>query len=153
MLLSITLILHSLLRWVVLATGVAAAVRGIMGGKGKTWTAADSRAGLLFVTVLDLQFLLGLLLYVFLSPTVRTAFVNIGAAMKDPMLRFFLVEHAAGMIIAITLAHIGRARTKKALPDDRKFRAAAIFYTLALVVILLSIPWPGMPAGRPLWPW
>ena len=72
--LSITLILHSLLRWVVLATGLAAAARGFMGGKGRAWTAADSRAGLLFVTVLDLQFLLGLLLYLFLSPTVRTAF-------------------------------------------------------------------------------
>jgi hypothetical protein len=124
-----------------------------MGGKGKAWTAADSRAGLLFITALDLQVLLGLLVYVFLSPTVRTAFVNIGAAMKDPMLRFFVVEHAVGMIIAIVLAHIGRARTKKAVPDDRRFRAAAIFYTLALIMILLSIPWPGMPAGRPLWPW
>jgi hypothetical protein len=151
--LSITLILHSLLRWVVLLTGITAAARGFMGGKGKSWTAADSRAGLLFIAVLDLQFLLGLLLYVFLSPTVRTAFVNFGAAMKDPMLRFFAVEHVLGMIVAITLAHIGRARTKKATPDDRKFRAAAVFYTLALVVILLSIPWPGMPAGRPLWPW
>ena len=151
--LSITLIVHTLLRWVVLLTGIAAAARGIMGGKGKAWTAADSRAGLLFIAVLDLQLLLGLLLYLFLSPTVRTAFVNIGAAMKDPMLRFFLVEHMAGMLVAITLAHIGRARTKKATSDDRKFRAAAVFYTLALVVILLSIPWPGMPAGRPLWPW
>lgn len=151
--LSITLILHSLLRWVVLLTGIAAVARGFMGGKGKPWTAADSRAGLLFITTLDLQFLLGLLLYVFLSPTVRTAFLNFGAAMKDPMLRFFAVEHLLGMIVAITLAHIGRARTKKATPDDRKFRAAAVFYTLALVVILLSIPWPGMPAGRPLWPW
>lgn len=150
--LSITLILHSLLRWVVLVTGIAAAARGFM-GKGKPWTAADSRAGLLFIAVLDLQFLLGLLLYVFLSPTVRTAFLDFGAAMKDPMLRFFAVEHALGMIVALTLAHIGRARTKKATPDDRKFRAAAVFYTLALVVILLSIPWPGMPAGRPLWPW
>ena len=151
--LSITLILHSLLRWVVLLAGIAAIARGFMGGKGKSWTAADSRAGLLFITVLDLQFLLGLLLYVFLSPTVRTAFVNFGGAMKDPMLRFFAVEHMVGMIIAIALAHIGRARTRKALTDDKKFRAAAIFYTLALVVILLSIPWPGMPAGRPLWPW
>ena len=151
--LSITLILHSLLRWVVLLTGIGAAARGFMGGKGKPWTTADSRAGLLFITVLDLQFLLGLLLYVFLSPTVHTAFLNFGAAMKDPVLRFFAVEHVVGMVIAIALAHIGRARTKKATPDDRKFRAAAVFYTLALVVILLSIPWPGMPSGRPLWPW
>jgi len=151
--LSITLILHSLLRWVVLLAGIAAVGRGFMGGKGKRWTEADSRAGLLFITVLDLQFLIGLLLYVFLSPTVRTAFLNFGGAMKDPMLRFFAVEHIVGMVVAIALAHIGRARTKKAVTDDKKFRAAVIFYTLAMIVILLSIPWPGMPAGRPLLPW
>src|SRR6476661_7886973 len=103
MVLSITLILHSLLRWVVLLTGIAAAARGFMGGKGKSWTAADSRSGLLFITVLDLQLLLGLLLYIFLSPTVRTAFLNFGAAMKDPMLRFFAVEDVVGMVIAIAL--------------------------------------------------
>jgi hypothetical protein len=151
--LSITLILHSLLRWVVLLAGIVAVGRGFMGGKGKRWTEADSRAGLLFITVLDLQFLIGLLLYVFLSPTVRTAFLNFGGAMKDPMLRFFAVEHIVGMVVAIALAHIGRARTKKAVTDDKKFRAAVIFYTLAMIVILLSIPWPGMPAGRPLLPW
>ena len=129
MVLSITLVLHSLLRWVVLLAGIAAVARGFMGGKGKSWTTSDSRAGLLFITALDLQFLLGLLLYVFLSPTVRTAFVNFGAAMKDPMLRFFAVEHILGMIVAITLAHIGRARTKKATPDIT-YQAAKKFLIL-----------------------
>ena len=150
---SATLVLHSLLRWVVLAAGLAAAGRGIAGWSGKPWTAPDNRAGLAFVTALDLQFLLGLLLYVVLSPTVSAGFSNVGAAMKDPALRFFLVEHAAGMIVAIVLAHIGRARTKKAATDGARHRSAAVFFGLALVVILLSIPWPFMPAGRPLWPW
>lgn len=150
---SIVIALHSLLRWVVLLTGILAVVRGFMGGKGKRWTDADFRAGMWFITALDLQLLLGLLLYVFLSPTIRTAFLNFGNAMKDPMLRFFAVEHVTGMVIALVLAHIGRARTKKAATDDKKFRAAVIFYTLAMIVILLSIPWPGMPAGRPLLPW
>ena len=150
---SITVGLHSLLRWVVLLTGILAVARAFMGGKGKRWTDADSRAGMMFITALDLQFLVGLLLYVFLSPTIRTAFLNFGNAMKDPMLRFFAVEHITGMVIALALAHIGRVRTKKAATDDKKFRAAVIFYTLAMIVILLSIPWPGMPAGRPLLPW
>ena len=150
---SATLVLHSLLRWIVLATGLAAAGRGIAGWGGRPWTAADSRAGMAFVTALDLQLLLGLLLYVVLSPNVSIAFSNIGAAMKDPVLRFFLVEHMVGMIIAIALAHVGRARTKKAVSDGAKHRAAAIFFGLSLVVLLLSIPWPFMPAGRPLWPW
>jgi len=117
---SATLLLHSLLRWVVLATGLAAAGRGITGWNGKAWTHADNRAGFAFVTALDLQFLLGILLYVVLSPNVSAAFSNIGGAMKDPALRFFLVEHAAGMIVALVLAHIGRAKTKKAATDQQQ---------------------------------
>lgn len=147
-----TIAVHSLFRWVVLLTGLAAAGRGIAGWNGRAWTAGDNRAGVWFISALDIQFLLGLLLYVVLSPTVNVAFKNIGAAMKDPGLRFFLVEHATGMIIAIALAHIGRIRTKKATTDVARHRAAAVFYTIALLIILASIPWPGMPAGRPLFP-
>ena len=54
-----------------------------------------------------------------------------------------------GMLIGTALAHVGRGRVRKA-PDDRKGRTAAIFYGLALLAILASIPWPGLPAGRPL---
>ena len=145
--------LHSVLRWVVLLLGLLAVGRGMAGWSGRSWTSSDNRAGVLFVGFLDLQLLIGLVLYLFLSPTVRAATVNIGAAMRDPMMRFFLVEHAFGMLLAVTLAHIGRVRIRKATDDRRRHRAAAIFFGLALLIVLLSIPWPGMPAGRPLWPW
>jgi hypothetical protein len=149
---AVLLAIHSLLRWVVLLLGLAAAGRGIAGWKGRVWTGSDNRTGLWFVAMLDLQLLIGLVLYLFLSPTVRAASVNIGAAMREPMLRFFLVEHAFGMLAAVTLAHIGRVRIRKAPTDERRHRAAAVYFSIALLLILLSIPWPGMPAGRPLWP-
>ena len=151
---SATLLIHSLLRWVVLAAGLAAAGRGIAGWGGRAWTPSDAKMGLFFIIALDLQFLLGLLLYVFLSPNVGLAFQNPGAAMRDPVLRFFFVEHLIGMFIAIALAHVGRARTKAAArTDTSRHRSAAVFYGIALVIILLSIPWPFMPAARPLFPW
>lgn len=150
---SALLVLHSILRWVVLVAGVVAAGRGIAGWRGRTWTPADRLAGLIFMIALDIQLLIGLVLYLFLSPTVSAAFVNIGAAMRDPSLRFFVVEHAFGMLIAITLAHIGSIRIRKAADSTRRHRSAAVFYGLALVIVLLSIPWPGMTAGRPLLPW
>jgi hypothetical protein len=87
-----------------------------------------------------------------LSPTVSLAVGNIGASMKDPILRFFLVEHLIGMLLAIACAHIGRVKVKKATDDGRRHKMAAVFFGLALFLILLSIPWPGMPAARPLWP-
>jgi hypothetical protein len=138
---SLTLVIHSWLRWAVLAAGLAAALRG---GSDR----ADT-GGKWFTILLDVQFLLGLLLYFALSPITGAALEDFGAAMRVPQLRFFAVEHTFGMVIAITLAHIGRARLRKAAPAKRG-RTALIFYGLALVVILASIPWPGMPAGRPL---
>jgi hypothetical protein len=150
---SALLAIHSLLRWVVILTGLAAAGRGVAGWGGRAWTRADDRSGLFFITALDLQFVIGLLLYVVFSPTVGVAMSNPGAAMRDSAMRFFLVEHAVGMIGALALAHIGRVRIRKAAEGGRRHRAAAVFFGLALVLILLSVPWPGMPAGRPLWPW
>jgi hypothetical protein len=136
----IFLLVHSWLRWAVLAAGVAAIARG---------GSRDESAGKWFTILLDVQMLLGLLLYFALSPVTGAAFDDFGAAMGASHVRFFAVEHVFGMVIAIALAHVGRKKVLKA-PVERKGRTAAIFYGLALVAILASIPWPGLAAGRPL---
>ena len=147
------LVIHSLLRWVVIATGLAAAGRGIAGWGSDRRSPGDARSGRWFIIALDLQFVIGLALYLWFSPTVRAATTDVGAAMGDSRLRFFLVEHALGMIVAIALAHIGSVRIRKASDARKQHRTAAIFFGLALLLVLLSIPWPGMPAARPLLPW
>jgi hypothetical protein len=150
---ALLLIVHSLLRWVVIATGVLAIARPVSRWHSTRWSRTDSRTGLYFIIALDTQFLVGLLLYLVFSPTLSAAAMNIGAAMGDPTLRFFLVEHAVGMTAAIVLAHVGRARVRNSRDATRRHRRAAIFYGIALALVLISIPWPGMPAGRPLLPW
>jgi hypothetical protein len=148
------LVLHSLIRWAVLLTGLFAAARGLSGWRSRRpWTLSDERAGFWFLMTLDLQFLLGLLLYGVLSPITWAAFHDMGGAMKDSIARFWVVEHAFGMIVAIALAHIGRARVHKTGYDGRRHKLAAIFFTLALLVILASIPWPSLAHGRPLLRW
>ena len=147
------LTLHSWLRWLVLLTGVVAFVRAAAGASGrKPWKPSDDRAGFWFVTALDAQFTLGLILYAFLSPITRAAFGDFGAAMKNSGLRFWAVEHVFGMLIGVALAHIGRVRARKT-DSLRRHKVAAIFFGLALAVILASIPWPGTPNGRPLLRW
>jgi hypothetical protein len=147
------LTLHSWLRWLVLLTGVVAFVRAVAGASGrKPWKPSDDRAGFWFVTSLDAQFTLGLILYAFLSPITRAAFGDFGAAMKNSGLRFWAVEHVFGMLIGVALAHIGRVRARKT-DSLRRHKVAAIFFGLALAVILASIPWPGTPNGRPLLRW
>ncbi len=142
------LAIHNIFRWLVLIFGVIAVVRALIGwfGNGQ-WSDLDDRLGLGFTISIDIQFLLGLLLYVFLSPITTSAFANMSAAMSDSATRFFLVEHSLMMLIAIILAHIGRSRAKKADTDNGKFKNAAIFFAIALLIILASIPW-----FRPLLP-
>ena len=67
-------------------------------------------------------------------------------------MRFWAVEHVFGMLVGIALAHVGvaRARLRRRPP---KHRIVAIFFGLALLAILVSIPWPGTPNARPLIRW
>lgn len=142
--------LHSIIRWVVLILAVLALIRMYFGGwmGRKAYSKADDRASLLFVTLLDIQLLIGIILYFFLSPA-TTSLLNGTGSMAAPLTRYFGAEHAAMMLLAVIVAHVGRAQSKKA-PDARgKFRRAAIWYTVALVLLLVGIPWPFLPTGRP----
>jgi hypothetical protein len=145
------LFLHSWLRWVVIFCGIASlggAVSGVT--TRRSWQAGDNLRLVLFTTSLDVQLLIGLILYAFLSPVTQSGFDNMGLTMRDPVLRFFVVEHLVGMVVAMALAHVGRARVKKASDAVARHRTVLIFVGLAMVALLLSIPWPGMPGGREL---
>jgi len=148
-----TLLVHSWLRWAVLITGVLVVLRAIAGVSGRRlWTPADDRAALWFTIALDVQLLVGLLLYFALSPFTTDAMKDFGAAMRTPALRFWAVEHVFGMVIGVALAHVGRVRIRKA-EMSRRHLVAVIFFGIALVAILASIPWPGTPNGRPWIRW
>lgn len=141
-----TLSLHSYLRWAVLLVGVVALVMAYRAAATRSgWTPQQRNLGLAFTSLMDVQLLLGIVLYGFLSPITRSAFQNMGAAMRDPAVRFFVAEHIVGMIAAVVLVHIGAARARKKNAPG----IAAVFYTLAFAVVLLSIPWSRglLPAG------
>jgi len=145
------LFVHSWLRWLVVFSGVAA-LGGASGGlaAGRPWLPSDNVRSLLFTISLDVQVLIGLALYVFLSPVTQSGFADMGATMRDPVLRFYTVEHIFGMIVALALAHIGRRRAQAAADPMARHRRTLVFVGLAMAVVLLSIPWPGMPGGREL---
>lgn len=88
------------------------------------------------------QLLVGILLY-FVSP-----FVKFGN-MSDKETRFFTMEHSVMMIIAIILITMARIMSKKAKEDRLKFRRLFIFSFIALLIILVAVPWPFSPVYRP----
>jgi uncharacterized membrane protein YphA (DoxX/SURF4 family) len=61
--------------------------------------------------------------------------------MKNADLRFYAVEHALMMLVAVALVHIGWSRSKKAATDKSKFSQALIFFGVAYVIIIALIPW------------
>jgi hypothetical protein len=145
------LFVHGWLRWLVLLAGLLALVSAIIGvNTRRPWTPDDDKAGLWFTIALDLQMLIGLILYGALSPVTAGALIDMAAAMKDAPTRFFAVEHPVGMIVAIALAHIGRVRIRKATDSESRHKRALVFFGLSLLILLLSIPWPIGPGARPL---
>lgn len=138
---ALTLYAHSYNRWLVLiaaALALGAAHRGWWGGRA--YGSVEAATGRAFRGLLDLQVLLGLVLYA-LSPIVRAGLDDLGAAMGVRELRFFAVEHITGMLIALAFAHAGAARVRRASTDGAKFRHAALWQTLAVISILISVPW------------
>lgn len=138
--------LHSVLRWVVVLVAAAAIIMAWAGVFSRSaWTKPNANVGRLFVIAFDVQVLVGILLYAWLSPITTNAFSNMGNAMSDSTQRFFLVEHLLLMVVAAVLVHIGVARGRK----TNATLQPAIFYTIALVAVLAAIPWdrallPGM---------
>lgn len=143
---------HSWLRWLVIAAALLTLAQAIAGTSGrKPWTPTSGRSMAWYSIALDIQFVIGLLLYAWLSPITRAAFQDFGAAMANPALRFWAVEHIVGMVVAIALAHVGKARVAKSTDARMKYRRMLGWQLASLAVLLVSIPWPGMAAGRPLW--
>jgi uncharacterized membrane protein YphA (DoxX/SURF4 family) len=133
---------HNMFRWLVLITLFLAVIFAFAGWfKKLDWNKKDNLSGLLLTIFMDIQFLVGIILYAFVSPVTKAAFNDFGAAMKNADLRFYAVEHILMMVIALVLVHIGRAKSKKATAPWKKHRNAAIFYGIALILILAAIPW------------
>ncbi len=143
------LILHSFVRWLVVIAALAAVVKAFIGWLGKrSWTVTDDRLGLIFTIAMDIQVLIGVLLFIF-SPLIHNALTSLSSALADNSLRFFTVVHELLMLAAVALAHVGRIRARKARGDAGKFRTAAIFFSLSILVVLVAIPWP-FDFSRPL---
>ncbi|ADV67785.1 hypothetical protein [Deinococcus maricopensis] len=133
---------HNWLRWAVLLAGLYAFARALSGmGGAKPFTRQDRTAGSLFTGLMDLQLLIGLILYFALSPITKLALANFGAAMKVQEQRFFAVEHLLAMIVAVVFAHLGTALSKRQDTARAQFRTQALWYGLSLVAMLAMIPW------------
>lgn len=134
--------LHNLIRWVVVLGGLFALVTVVRGlATQASWTAREGRAGLVFISSLHLQLLLGLLLYA-ITPLLAG---GMSAEMVDGTL---LIEHVGTMVLAVVAAQLGYSLAKRAEAHRAKYLRATIGYAVAALLILWATPW-----GATLLPW
>jgi len=130
--------LHSVTRWLVLIFLILAIISAFQGWMGKkAYTEGDRKKALFALIFTHVQFVLGLILY-FISPYVK----HESGVMKDTLLRFYTVEHFVMMILAVILITIGYSVSKRKTEALSKFKTTAIYYLIALLIILAAIPWP-----------
>ena len=110
----------------------------------KEYSAKSFRIALFTLIVTHIQLVIGLLLY-FVSPIFDLWSELGGGVMKDSVARMHLVEHPLVNIIAIVLITIGFSKHKKKIESTSKYKTIAIFYTLALILLLSRIPWDVWP--------
>jgi hypothetical protein len=128
--------LHSGFRYIVLILVVIALIQSLTGWLGKkSYTEGNRKVNLFAMISAHIQLLLGLVLY-FFSPFVN---FDMGSSMKDHTLRYWTVEHAVMMIIALILITVGHSRSKKIADSAGKHRTIAIFYGLGVIIVIAAL--------------
>lgn len=129
---------HSGLRWILLILLIATIITAFKKWKSnENYTDLDNKLSLFTLIFAHIQLLIGLYLFV-KSPKVMLS----GLDMSNAIVRFFTVEHTLGMILAIILITVDRVQSKKIVADALKHKKVFVMYLIALILILVSIPWP-----------
>jgi hypothetical protein len=146
---TLVLALHSWIRWIALVAGVGATL-AVLRDKARSSDSLADRWGMVLMMALDIQMLLGLLLYLGLSPSMQAILNHFGDSMTFPESRFWAVEHISSMMLAVILVHVGRVLARKAATPAAKRTRLLICFGLATILMLAGMPWPGRPGGRAL---
>ena len=129
--------IHSYWAYLVLFVLIFAVVNAVLGlVQKKEFTHKDFRLGLFALISTHIQFLIGIGLYI-----VSGRFRINGEVMKDSGARLLALEHPLIMVLAIVLITMGWSMHKKKVKSEAKFKKFAIFYGIALLLILSRIPW------------
>lgn len=133
--------IHSYWAYLVLLVLIVAVVNALIKTFGdKEYEAKDFRISLFTLIVSHIQLLIGLILY-FVSPRFELWSELGGGVMGNSLARLYLVEHPFVNILAVALITIGYSKHKKKLTSNVKLKTIAVFYTVALVLLLSRIPW------------
>lgn len=141
---------HSIVRWLVLTSLVYATYRAYKGYHTKAdYSKADNSVRHWTATIAHVQLVIGIVLYA-QSPVTKYFWKNFKATACNLDLAFFGLIHVALMVTAIIAITVGSALAKRKETDNEKFKTVLVWFSVALVIIFIAIPWPFSPlASRP----
>lgn len=135
--------LHSGWAYITLIVIVFAVVNAIIGltSKKEFKDSKDLRISLFALIVSHIQLIIGFIAY-FVSAQFDYVLDNgMGAAMKEPEIRLFVIEHPLMMILAIAAITVGFSKHKKQTTSHGKFKTISLYYGIGLIFVLSRIPW------------
>jgi hypothetical protein len=142
--------LHSTFRWLVLLSLFYSIFRAYKGYfLNKEFSKTDNSVRHWSATIAHIQLILGITLYS-QSPIIKYFWKNFNEAKESFDLLFFGLIHIFLMLISIILITIGSSISKRKTTDKQKFKTMLIYFSIALIIIFIAIPWPFSPfANRP----
>lgn len=144
------LICHSFLRWLMLISLLYSIFSAYKGYSSKLlFTKTDNAVRHWTATIAHIQLIFGILIYV-QSPIVKYFWKNFSEGIQNTEFAFFGIIHIFLMLTGIVLITIGSALAKRKKADSDKFKTMLIWFSIALFIIFIAIPWPFSPlANRP----
>lgn len=141
---------HSIFRWLVLLSLLYAIFRAFRGYRYRlAFSAHDNHIRHWTATIAHVQLMLGVTLYG-LSPLSQLFMKQPLADLKTSQTVFFGLFHPMLMLAAIVVLTVGSAKAKRKESDLDKFKTMLIYFSIALLIMLMAIPWPFSPwVARP----
>jgi uncharacterized membrane protein YozB (DUF420 family) len=141
---------HSILRWFVLGSLLYSIFRAYKGYSLQLpFSKTDNSVRHWTATIAHIQLIFGILIYV-QSPIVKYFWKNLSLGFQNLEIAFFGILHIFLMLVSIILITIGSALAKRKATDSDKFKTMLLWFSIALLIIFIAIPWPFSPlANRP----
>jgi hypothetical protein len=146
--------LHNVLRWILLILLLISIFKAFAGWKNKKIFSDGDRKTFLFTLIsAHTTLLVGIYLWLWGRFGMLKVQWPSEGIMKNKFYRFFWIEHPVFMLLAIIMITLGYRMAKKNLPDQVKYRRVLWLFIVALLFILVAIPWPfRQDIGRPWLP-
>ncbi len=134
--------LHSICRWLILVTLLYAIGRAYSGYKSqRDCSDYDDQVRKWTVRIAHIQLIIGMILYI-KSPLISYFWKNTDTSLQHIEIAFYGFLHPLLMLVAVVMITIGSSLAKRKEESTAKYRTLLFWFSVALLIIFLAIPWP-----------